>query len=465
MWHWVSRSPRPRPNQKPWRKSLRYEGLEQRLCLSAASITGFSATPVSGNSVRVMGMVMDESPSTVSVQFSGVVSGSASPNSSGYFDFTTTASGLGTITAVAHDNEGLNSTPAYAQLTNQAPTITGLSVTETGNGTYVTVSGTVNDDAPGGRTVSLGGVASGSAQTSSNGYFSVSVQASSLGTVTATTTDVWGQTSPTAQATLTSPAPTIQNLSVQETTNGKMVSITGKVVDASPAGRTVTLGGVVNGQTTTNSSGNFSVTLEASALGQVTAQTTDVWGQSSSVAQVQLTSAAPSITTCYVESGPNRQITVSGYVTDFSPGGRTVTIGGVAGGTAVTNGQGYYSVTLTASGLGQLTATTQDVWGQSSNVATCQVQSNTPTITNFSVIEGPNNTAVISGNVMDEWRAGLVVVFGGVLDGFAATVDGGGSFSINVVLPANTSGIGTAAVTDWWENTSQTVQQFVDNSD
>jgi hypothetical protein len=442
-----------------------YEALEPRLCLSAATITSFAAATTGvGRNVTLSGYVVDESPSTVQLTFSGVVSGSTTPNSTGYFQYSGLASGVGTVQASGVDNESLQSNTMFAQVSSNAPMISGLTAVETGNGKMVTVSGTVMDESPGGRTVTLSGVVSGTATTNAAGQFSATLQATALGTVTATTTDVWGLSSPLAQTQLTSAAPTITGFTVTETANGKQVTVSGTVSDASPGGRTVTLGGVLSGTIVTQSNGQFSATMEASALGTATAVTSDVWGQNSPTAQTQLTSPAPMIAgLTVVESGPNRTVTVSGAVTDISPGGRTVTLSGVVSGAVVTNANGTFSVTLQASGLGTISAVTTDVWGQSSNTGQATVQSMTPTISSFSAVQEEADLWTFQGQVGDEFAYGLTVTFGGLLAGSSATVSETGWFYFSKYISEGAYDIATAQVTDWWGLQSALAQVLVDN--
>ncbi|MGE0606824.1 MAG: hypothetical protein AB7O62_06830 [Pirellulales bacterium] len=463
IWKWLKPAPR-RSTPPTYYKKLRFEHLESRDCPSAASISSLMITPQQGTTVTLSGYVMDEQPSTVQLQFSGVVSGQATANASGYFQLVQQASGLGTITAVAHDNEGLTSSPYSAQLTSNVPAITNLSVMPTNNGKMVTITGTVMDESPGNRPVTLSGVVSGTVTTNSSGSFSATLEASSLGNVTATVTDVWGQVSTAAMSTLTSAKPAIGGMNIMESGNGQMVSISGNVSDEAPAGLVVTFSGVISGTLTTGSNGAFSGSFQANGLGTVQASVTDVWGQTSAPASVTLTSSPPTINVGGEQAGGGQYVTLSGMITDLSPSGRTVTFGGVVSGTATTNSQGYYSVTLWASQLGQITATTTDVWGQVSNVAQFNLTNMPPVVSSFSAMEGQNEYWTFQGMVTDERCYGLTVTFGGLLSGLTTTVGSSGSFSIARQIAVGTVGTVTAQVADWWGQTSGTAQVFVDNT-
>ena len=377
MLSWLKESQSSLPTHRR-RVRLAVEPLEPRDYLSAAMIMSFQVTQGSGTQVTLSGFIMDESPATARVNFTGVVAGSATPNMMGYFQYTGQASGLGTVTAVAVDNEHLSSNPAQAQVISSAPSISNFLVTETTNGKMVTVNGTVMDESPSGRTVTFSGALTGSLTTGANGIFSGTLEATSLGTVLATTTDMWGLSSSPVQAQVMSAAPVVSNLAVSETGVDRMVTVTGTVLDMSPGGRTVTLGGVVSGTVITAANGTFSATLQASALGTVTAVATDIWGQQSAMAQAPLTSAAP-------------------------------------------------------------------------------------LITSFTAVSVDENWWELSGTVTDEKYYGLSVVFGGLLSGYSCTVDAYGTFSFLYEFAEGVSGIVSAQTTDWWGLASNIRETFVDN--
>ena len=114
-----------------------------------------------------------------------------------------------------------------------------------------------NTPNPGGLTVQLSGVASGTATTSANGTFMVQLVASGLGTEYAATAD--GQSN-TAQATLTDPAPTVDQFEWGEGAGG-MFDFSGHV-SGGYQGETVNLGGLydLQGKTATlDASGDFNI--------------------------------------------------------------------------------------------------------------------------------------------------------------------------------------------------------------
>ncbi len=169
--------------------------------------------------------------------------------------------------------------------------------------------------------------------------------------------------------------PSTISLNIMEISSStKMVGLMGQVTNTpSPGGLTVQLGGEVNGTTTTNSSGYFTVGLQAAGLGTVTAQTTD--GQSN-VAQVTLTDPSPPQITqfSYMEYS-NGMYVFEGQVSGGYQG-EVVNLSGLKdlqGKTATVNSNGSFSIVVHLDGQmddnGDATAQTSDVWGTNSNVA------------------------------------------------------------------------------------------------
>ncbi len=242
--------------------------------------------PASARQVQLIGSVNDERPSSVTVTFGGQMTGAIHPDSNGYFSYTAVAGGLGTVTAVATDDESLTSNTATADISSNAPSVS-LMVQPLG-GRHVRITGTVQDESPGGLTVTLGGVVSGTTTTWSDGHFSVDLDATALGTVTAVVSDAWGLTSSQAATQLSVPPPSISDFSGSAGVGGYW-TFSGKVNAWFPGGMTVTLSGLPslnNVTVTTDEDGYFSFTVQLNAndTGTATARVTDAWGQTSDAA-------------------------------------------------------------------------------------------------------------------------------------------------------------------------------------
>jgi hypothetical protein len=179
-------------------------------------------------------------------------------------------------------------------------------------------------------------------------------------------------------------------------------------------------------------------------------------------------SNSPVISGLSVTYNGKKSITISGTVTDplSSSAGLTITFTGQATGTAVTDGNGYFSFTTDAIGLGTVLLSTSDHLGLGAN-AGVSLQAPAPTISNFAVSEGGNAIFTFSGTVSAMTPNGLTVTFGGIpaLLRQTATVGSDGSFQLLVHLQADGSdnGMATAQTTDWWGQLSNqaTVSVYV----
>ena len=225
----------------------------------------------------------------------------------------------------------------------------------------------------------------------------------------------------------------------------------------------VAFSGAATGQTTTDSAGNFLMQTQSASLGTVSAVGTDTQGQTSSAASSLITDTAPNLTLS-ITCGPRRMVTLSGTLTDVDQGGLMVTFSGMvpAGSTTTTNSDGSFSLTVQATGLGSIQATTTDLWGLASNAAQVAVTDNPPIIFNFQAIQGPYNLWTFSGQVADQSPAGLVVNLWGVGTITAtATVQADGTFSVTLVIPPYFWGTMCAETTDWYGLSSNIATTFV----
>jgi hypothetical protein len=280
---------------RPRRVALSLESLEERYCPASPPLISLTAQPLnSGRLVELSGTVTDSNPTSVTVTFSGVVSASTTPDAAGDFACSAQAVGLGTVSAVATDGAGLSSAPAQATLTNPAPTLT-LTIAY-GAQRSITLSGRVTDNQPGACTVTFTGVATGSTTTNADGTYSLTTNASQLGTVQATAQNPWAQNSASAQGTVTSAPPWISNFQAIRG-NLNVWTFQGQVTDESAPGLMVRFGGLPSlaGHTTAvESNGWFYLTVELQngEQGNASAQTTDWWGLNSNVAAANVSPAS-----------------------------------------------------------------------------------------------------------------------------------------------------------------------------
>jgi hypothetical protein len=262
-------------------------------------------------------------------------------------------------------------------------------------------------------------------------------------------------------------APQVTLTAVTELAN-RQVQVSGSVTDDSSPSVTLGFSGVISGHETVNSNTSFTFTATASGLGQITAGGMDTLNQASNTAQINFTSAAPTVTNLNYTWGANKQVTITGTVNDAFPSGLTVYVGGAPfgggmGGSTTTGSQGNFSITLTASQLGQVVVGTTDQWGQTSAAASLKLADSTPTIANFTASQSLGHSWTFTGTVTAGYAPGLTVNFSGLpeLANQKATVQADGTFSLTVTLSAKEAGYVNCAVTDWWNVTSATQSYFV----
>jgi hypothetical protein len=249
------------------------------------------------------------------------------------------------------------------------------------------------------------------------------------------------------------PSLSFMNFGVSLMNVGKQVELRGMISDPNPTSVQVNFSGVAQGSVSADANGYFDVKTTASGLGTVNASAIDNNGGVAH-ADGQVYDMAPSIT-LYVGYGPNRQVTLNGRVSNAQPGGLTVNFTGVANDSVVTNADGTFTKTVTATALGKISATTQDVWGLSSVTTQVNVTDPTPTIT-LSGNDVSGNLWMFSGRVTGGYVAGETVTFSGTpaVNGKTATVQADGTFSLAVSFSVGETGWVDATVTDWWGATA-----------
>ena len=178
--------------------------------------------------------------------------------------------------------------PCLEQLeTRDCPSavITSLSAVSS-DGQTVLISGTVQDESPGGCVVQTTGAASIAIQVNANGTFTATVPVSTEIMLQAKATDQQGLTSDQVETKVDLPPQILNFVGTHGT--GNYWTFTGKVVDETPLTCHVQLGGVTALQTATvqiNADGTFSVTVEMppTTTWVATAQASDALGQVSDI--------------------------------------------------------------------------------------------------------------------------------------------------------------------------------------
>jgi hypothetical protein len=277
-----ARRPR-RPLRRPRRyRKIGFECLENRYCLSAPSITSFQIDSVDGAEVTVSGYVIDEWPEYAEVILDGVLNEVAYPDSTGYFECIGDASGVGTIEAIAIDDEYLWSDPAEVELQSQVPSVTSLQIVYNGKND-ITIQGKISDEDPEDATVYIYGAVFEELTPDANGDFSVDITDASLGSIEVYAVDALDQESDTLYDDITSDAPEIVNFSAI-VSPGNVLTVEGDVIDEDAAGLTVEITWLDETyEVTVDQFGHFVWIhqLNPGDNGWVSALTFDWWGQES----------------------------------------------------------------------------------------------------------------------------------------------------------------------------------------
>jgi hypothetical protein len=233
-------------------------------------------------------------------------------------------------------------------------------------GHFVSVSGYVSDANPANVYVQLSGAISGTTFTNPLGGFHLIARGDVPGEIEAKAIDGQQLWSNPAAANLNVAAPSL-TLSVLPGI-GHSVVLTGSVTDIDAGLLTVNFTGAVTDSVTVGANGNYMLTTANATLGQVQAQTTNMWGVSSNPVTANITNNPPVISSFKVVQQSTQTYALEGTVTDESPAGLQVKFSG----TPSTNGTGAWvaddgtfstTVIVAAGESGMVTANCTDWWG------------------------------------------------------------------------------------------------------
>ena len=424
---------------------------------TTSEVTAPTVTGVTGNSTagyEVKGTA--DANATVEIRNAGgTVIGTGTADGTGAFTVTVPAGEAGaneTLTAVAKNASGTESTPTTFQTpadeaTVTAPTITGV----TGNSTAgYEVKGTADANA----TVEIrnaGGTVIGTGTADGTGAFTVTVPAGEAGaneTLTAVAKNASGTEStpttfqtPADEATVT--APTITGVTGNSTAGYEVKG----TADANATVEILNAGGTVIGTGTADGTGAFTVTIpagEAGANETLTAVAKNASGTESTPTTFQ-TPADPNtpVATPIVETVTGS--TTKGYeVKGTAEVGTTIEVRDAAGtvlGTATTGTDGKYTVTLdpgTATANQTLSVVAKNASGTESQPATATTPADVtaPTVDNITGNSGSGYeiTGTADPNTTIEVRDPSGAVIG------TGTSDANGDFT--VTLPTGTTNPG-----------------------
>ena len=424
---------------------------------TTSEVTAPTVTGVTGNSTagyEVKGTA--DANATVEIRNAGgAVIGTGTADGTGAFTVTIPAGEAGaneTLTAVAKNASGTESTPTTFQTpadeaTVTAPTITGV----TGNSTAgYEVKGTADANA----TVEIrnaGGAVIGTGTADGTGAFTVTIPAGEAGaneTLTAVAKNASGTEStpttfqtPADEATVT--APTITGVTGNSTAGYEVKG----TADANATVEIRNAGGAVIGTGTADGTGAFTVTIpagEAGANETLTAVAKNASGTESTPTTFQ-TPADEATVTAPTITGVTGNSTAGYEVKGTADANATVEIrnaGGAVIGTGTADGTGAFTVTIPAGEAGAnetLTAVAKNASGTESTPTTFQTPADEATVT-APTITGVTGNSTAGYEVKGTADANATVEIrnaGGAVIG-TGTADGTGAFTVTV--PAGEAG-------------------------
>jgi hypothetical protein len=230
------------------------------------------------------------------------------------------------------------------------------------------------------------------------------------------------------------------------------VTLSGTVTDIDVGAESVHFTGVASGDATCDYSGHFTLNTTVSGLGAIDATVTNLWGQVSNTAEVNVT--APPSVTINTQVNAGRTVVLSGTVTGDHAAGAMVMFSGAFNGSTMADSNGNYSCTTTSASMGTVSVTAIDTAYRSSAPASAQISVTAPTIT-LAITEVCQDHVVLSGHIAGADASGAMVMMMGAKQG-AFSADANGNFSFTMTL----SEFGTVSVVtyDSWAQMSNVAQ-------
>jgi hypothetical protein len=245
---------------------------------------------------------------------------------------------------------------------------------------------------------------------------------------------------------------------------GSNIIVYGRVADESPTTDVVHAGGAVSGTYTATATGKFEFISTYTGNNNATLYIHSDEGIDSPPigisVQPSLNNANPYVSFHETVSA-GRQVTFSGVVYDESPATCRISI---TGATTVPNitpaADGSFTVTVTASALGEVDCQAWDAQGAPSNLDFTVLESHKPVIDTLAYQSLGDNKFKLYGHVTGDGVQGLPVTFGGEVNavrGQSALCDANGYFELTFTDTDPTDiGVITADFTDWWGESADT---------
>ncbi|WP_177222696.1 Ig-like domain-containing protein [Chitinophaga sp. YR627] len=425
--------------------------------------------PTNDNTPDVSGTA--EANSTVTIYIGGSSVGTTTADASGNYTFTLPIQVDGTyaVTATSSDLAGNTSVPSATlnlKIDTQAPSVPTITTAKNPtNDNTPDVSGTAEANSTVTIIVDGSSVGTTTADGSGNYTFTLPVQVDGTHAVTATSTDLAGNTSvPSATLSLKidTQAPVVPTITTAKNpTNDNTPDVSGTAEANSTV--TIYIGGSSVGTTTADASGNYTFTLPIQVDGTyaVTATSSDLAGNTSvpsATLNLKIDTQVPSVPTITTAKNPTNDNTPD--VTGTAEANSTVTIivDGASVGTTTADGSGNYTFTLPAqvNGIYAVTATSTDAAGNTSvpsATLNLKIDTQAPSVPTITTAKNPtnDNTPDVTGTA--EANSTVTIIVDGSSVG-TTTADASGNYTFTLPVQVDGTYAVTATSTDAAGNTS-----------
>lgn len=381
--------------------------------ITSIKITAPAASAVVAGTVNVTGTIADASPGTWTLTDNGVQIGAGSGLSpSVSWDTTKVADGLNKLVLTETDVAG-NSASTNITVTVNNKGVSSVVITAPANGAVVrgtvTVKGTIVDATLGAWTLTDNGTQIGAGTGAAPSVvWSTTPEPDGAHTLVLKETDLAGHVG-SASITVTVNNTGVSAVAITAPPNGAVVkgsvTVTGTITDATPGNWTLNCDGVQLGSGTGKAvSVPWNTALFADGIHKLVLAETDAAGNTGT-ATVSVTVNNKSVSSVVITAPTNGaivrgKITITGTITDSTPGTWTLTCDGaqITGGSGTGNSVAVsWDTTKVADGLHKLVLSETDTGGNTGS-ATVTVTVNNNGVTAVA-ITSPANNAVVSGTV------------------------------------------------------------------
>lgn len=365
------------------------------IVIAACGGGGGSSPPPPPATFSISGAVSGAALPGVTINLSGTSTKTATTNATGNYSFTGLTNGSYTVTPLLAGNTFSPTGTAVTVSGANTPNINFVATALGGGVSTYSISGTVSGTATSGVTLTLGGDNTGSVVSGAGGTYTFGNLLAGSYTVTPSLT---GFTFSPANKAVTLAANSIANdfiataVVVPHSLSGNVSGVTGGLI-------TIDVTGAASATTTTDASGNYTVTGLFDGTYNVAPSKT---GYTFAPNSTSVTMAGANVTAPSFAGTANSTVlaTVNGAVTGAWVEGLTVTMSGCASGTTTTNASGAYSFPNVPSGTAcTFTATPLAGYNYTNGTATLPAGSSTAVTATNIVASSKVASNSISGTV------------------------------------------------------------------